>query len=87
MKIIAIKNIVRKDVPIYYRRLFSGVMVVELISKTVEGTLEFTIETKPTGINEVIINSMDSVDYPLLPLTREIKKYITVLDENGGLPG
>jgi len=87
MKIITIKDIIRKDVPIYYRRLFSGTMVVELVSKTAEGRVDFTIETKPTGLNEVIINEMEGVDYPLLPLTKELKKYISVLDESGGLPG
>ena len=86
MKITEIKDLVRKDVPIYYRRLFSGTLVIELINKTVESQIDFTVETKPTGINEVIINHMDTVDYPLLPLNKEIKKFITVLDETGGLP-
>ncbi|MCL1813477.1 MAG: hypothetical protein FWG29_08160 [Treponema sp.] len=86
MKVTAIKELIRKDVPIYYRRLYSGTLVIELVNKSVESHIDFTIETKPTGINEVIINNMESVDYPLLPLTKEIKKYITVLDETGGLP-
>ncbi|MDR1388764.1 MAG: hypothetical protein LBJ31_02165 [Treponema sp.] len=77
---------VRKDVPIYYRRVFSGVLVIDLVNSTREARLEFTLETKPTGVNEVIINNMEVVDYPLLPLTKEIKKFITVLDETGGLP-
>jgi hypothetical protein len=86
MKIIEIKNIIRKDVPIYYRRLFSGTLVLELINKTHESKIDFTIETKPTGINEVIVNNMEPLDYPLLPLIKELKKYISLLDENGGLP-
>jgi hypothetical protein len=86
MKILEIKNMIRKDVPIYYRRLFSGTLVLELLNKTHESRIDFTVETKPTGINEVIVNNMEPVDYPLLPLTREIKKYISLLDENGGLP-
>ena len=86
MKIVSVKDLVRKDVPIYYRRLFSGTLVIELLNSTVESHIDFTVETKPTGINEVIINNLESVDYPLLPLTKEIKKFITVLDETGGLP-
>ena len=86
MKITEIKDLIRKDVPIYYRRLFSGTLVIELIDKSVESHIDFTIETKPTGVNEVIINNMENVDYPLLPLTKEVKKFISVLDENGGLP-
>jgi len=86
MRITAIKNLVRKDVPIYYRRLFSGILVIELVDKTIESHIDFTVETKPTGVNEIIINNMDSIDYPLLPLTKEVKKFLSVLDETGGLP-
>jgi hypothetical protein len=86
MKINGIKDLIRKDVPIYYRRLFSGIAVIELLNKTVESRIDFTIETKPTGLNEVIINSMDPVDYPLIPLTKEVKKFISLLDETGELP-
>jgi hypothetical protein len=86
MKITTIKDLIRKDVPIYYRRLFSGIAVIELLNKTVESRIDFTIETKPTGLNEVIINSMEPVDYPLIPLTKEVKKIISLLDETGELP-
>ena len=86
MKVTGIKELIRKDVPIYYRRLYSGILEIELINKSVESHIDFLIETKPTGVNEVIINNMDSIDYPLLPLTKEIKKFISVLDETGGLP-
>jgi hypothetical protein len=86
MKITTIKDLIRKDVPIYYRRVFSGTLVIELLNKTVESHVDFTIETKPTGLNEVLIDKMDSVDYPLLPLTKEVKKFITILDETGELP-
>jgi hypothetical protein len=86
MRILEVKDIVRKDVPIYYRRLYTGLAILELTGKTVECGLEFTLETKPTGLNEVIINSMDPVDYPLLPLKKEMQKFISTLDENGRLP-
>jgi len=86
MRIAALKNIVRKDVPIYYRRLFSGILEIELINKTVESSINFTIETKPTGINEVTINDMEDVEYPLLPLRKAIKNYISLLDDNDELP-
>jgi hypothetical protein len=86
MKITTIKDLIRKDVPIYYRRLFSGVVVIELLDKTVESHIDFTVETKPTGLNEIIINNMEPVDYPLLPLTKEVKKFISRLDETGELP-
>ncbi|MDR2552474.1 MAG: hypothetical protein LBD31_04825 [Treponema sp.] len=87
MKITAIKDLVRKDVPIYYRRLFSGTLVIEMVNSTVESRIDFTVETSPMGQNEIIINSMEQVDYPLLPLNKEVKKFISLLDETGGLPG
>ena len=86
MKITAIKDLIRKDFPIYYRRLYSGTLIIELINKSEECHIDFTVETKPTGINEVLINAMDNVNYPLLPLTKEIKKFLSILDETGGLP-
>ena len=86
MRIIAIKDLIRKDVPIYYRRLYSGTLVIEIFTSTVESHIDFTMETKPTGISEVIINKIDEVDYPLLPLIKEVKKFLSVLDDTGGLP-
>jgi len=86
MRITTLKNLVRKDVPIYYRRLYSGTLEIELINEKVESNINFTMETKPTGISEVIINEMDHVDYPLIPLTKAVKQYISLLDDNQGLP-
>jgi hypothetical protein len=87
MKILSIKDIVRKDVPIYYRRLFSGTAVLELINQSVERKIDFSFETKPTGQNEISVTFIDPVDYPLVPLVREIKQFLNALDKSGGLPG
>jgi hypothetical protein len=87
MKIKNIKNIIRKDVPIYYRRLFSGIAEMELWDKPIERAIDFTIETKPTGQKQIAVTIVETVDYPLIPIMRELKKYINDLDENGGLPG
>ncbi|MDR1238651.1 MAG: hypothetical protein LBK27_00905 [Treponema sp.] len=86
MKVLAINNIVRKDVPIYYRRLFTGIVVLELMKDSVERRIDFSIENKPTGAKEMSVTFLDTVDYPLIPLTREVKKFIDHLDVNGGLP-
>jgi hypothetical protein len=86
MKIIAIKDIVRKDVPLYYRRLYTGVAVLELLKDAEEYRLDFAIETKPTGQTVISVTFNDKVDYPLVPLTRELKKFIANMDSAGGLP-
>jgi len=86
MKIIEIKDILRKDVPIYYRRLYSSVVVMELVNKQTEFNLDFQIEHKPTGATEISILSMGKVDYPLVPLHKELKKIISDLDSGRKLP-
>ena len=86
MRVSEIKNIVRKDVPIYYRRLYSGLAVMELINKLIEVPLDFQIEHKPTGQIEIGITLSQKVDYPLVPLQKELKKFIGELDSNGKLP-
>ena len=86
MKIVDIKSIVRKDVPIYYRRLYNGIAVLELIKNPVEVPIDFQIEHKPTGQIEINITSMGKVDYPLVPLQKELKQYIGTMDSSGRLP-
>jgi len=87
MKVIEIKNLSRKDVPIYYRRLYSGIAVLDLIKEIVDVPLDFQIEHKPTGHIEISISSnIGQVDYPLVPLKKEIKRFIGTLDSTGKLP-
>jgi hypothetical protein len=86
MRILQIKDIERKDVPIYYRRLFSGILEMELLNATVVRAIEFTIETKPTGARDFFVTLAEPVDYPLIPLMKEIKKYLNELDDSGELP-
>lgn len=87
MKIIEVKDIIRKDVPIYYRRVFSGTVVIEVLNKTEERLIDFTIETQPTGQSDIFITMAEPVDYPLVPLMAELKKFIGNLDSKGELPG
>ena len=86
MKVLEVKNIVRKDVPIYYRRLYSSVVLMELVNKQSEVDMDFQIEIKPTGSTEITITSMGTVDYPLVPLQKELKRIIGELESNNRLP-
>jgi len=86
MKVLAIKDIERKDVPIYYRLVFTGVAAIELFSGTNNYRIEFTIEIKPTGDKEIIVSFKDDVHYPMLPILRELKKIIGTMDSDGELP-
>jgi hypothetical protein len=87
MKVIEIKNIVRKDVPIYYRMFFSGCAGLELgPGNSVERQIDFSIEIKPTGVKEIRVTLAEPVDYPLFPVVKALKTAIDDLDKNGQLP-
>jgi len=86
MRIIEIKDMTRKDMPIYYRRFYSGVAVLELVNKPIECPLDWQIENNATGQTEIALSFKQSVDYPLVPLQKELKKYIGSLDSDGKLP-
>jgi hypothetical protein len=86
MEIRQLKNIVRKDMPIYYRMFYTAVAEIELLGKIIQAGVEFSIETKPTGLKEIIVTLIDQVDYPLVPLVIALKKTIIALDQDGKLP-
>jgi len=86
MKIITLKDMIRKDVPIYYRKLYTSVAVIELNNKQNEYRIDFSMEIKPTGQKEFNVNFIDAVDYPLVPVVKELKRYIAELEAADGLP-
>jgi len=86
MKIVTLKDMIRKDVPIYYRKLYTSVAVIELNNSQNEYRIDFSLEIKPTGAKEVNVTFIDAVDYPLIPVVRELKRYIVELDSADGLP-
>jgi len=86
MKVISIKDMIRKDVPIYYRKLYTGVAVIEMNKGPADYRIDFTIEYKPTGSKDISVSFIDTIDYPLIPINRELKKFISDMDSNGGLP-
>ena len=86
MKVISIKDMIRKDVPIYYRKLYTGVAVIEMNDKSVDYRIDFSIEYKPTGQKEISVTFIDTIDYPLVPVNKELKAYILELENNCALP-
>ena len=86
MKVISIKDIIRKDVPIYYRLLYTGVAVIELSRDPEDFRIDFSVEIKPTGHKEVIVTFLDDIDYPLLPVNKELKQLICDMHTNEMLP-
>ena len=86
MKVVTVKDIVRKDVPIYYRLLYTGVVVIELTKDPEDYRIDFSIEIKPTGLKEIVVSFLDDIHYPLVPIIKEIKTYIDTMHTNGLLP-
>jgi hypothetical protein len=86
IKVITIKDITRKDIPLYYRSLYTGVAVIEISKNSADYHIDFAIEIKPTGNKEISVSFLDTIDYPLLPIIKEIREFINNLDYAGGLP-
>jgi len=86
MKVVSVKDIIRKDVPIYYRLLYTGVAVVELAKGAANYRIDFTIEIKPTGLKEISVTFLDNIEYPLIPVIKELKVIIDKMHEDELLP-
>jgi hypothetical protein len=86
MKVVAVKDIIRKDVPIYYRLLYTGVAVIELAKGAADYRIDFTIEIKPTGLKEISVTFLDALEYPLIPVIKELKTIIDNMHTNELLP-
>ena len=85
MKVTEIRDVVRKDVPIYYRRIYTAVARLELLGAEVDKRVEFSIETKPTGAKEIGVQILDQLDFPLVPVVKELKDFILAMDRSGAL--
>ncbi len=86
MKLLKIKKIEKKDVPLYYRNEYSAISDFILIGdKTTEIALNFSIEMLPTGEKIIDIKFANPVDYPILPLLKVLKAEIEILEKKGNL--
>ena len=86
MKVLTIKNIQRKDVPIYYRQFYTGIAAIDLNKGATDYRIEFSTEIKPTGQMVISVSFLDTLDYPLVPVVQELKKIIDTMHSNGLLP-
>lgn len=86
MQVREIKNLYREETGLYYRRNFTGLAVIELPIKTIEEPLDFIIEVGPMGDKNIDIELKEKIDYPLLPVIKKLKEFITQLEQEGKLP-
>jgi hypothetical protein len=86
MKVVAVKDVIRKDFPIYYRLLYTGVAVIDLTKGVANYRIDFTIEIKPTGHKDISVTFLDNIEYPLIPVIKELKVIIDKMHEDELLP-
>ncbi|HUX51780.1 MAG TPA: hypothetical protein VMW73_13365 [Spirochaetia bacterium] len=87
MEVVEIRNIVRKDTAVFYRRAFIGDAVLAYAADNTQSRrIEFVLEHTATSGVLVEITLLDTPDYPLIPVVEELKKHVTALDRGGKLP-
>jgi hypothetical protein len=86
MRVVELKNLQRNNIPIFYLKKFTGRAVLEFRDNTTEKSVEFIVERKPSGAIEVRVTILDELEYPLIPVVRGLKTYITEMESEGRLP-
>jgi len=86
MRIVELLNISRKETPIFYRRVYTAQAVFESTHGRTGKDIQFTVEHRPVGGVDIHIEPLDNLDYPLIPVVRELKSFIADLDKKGSLP-
>jgi len=87
MKVIRIIDIIRKDVPLYYRNKYTAIAEIE-ISSTVTNRvkIEFAIEVTPISGKVYSVDEIEDLDYPTLPVKKALVEEIKNYDREGLLP-
>lgn len=86
MKIITIKDILKKENHLFYRNDYSGTLVYEAGGgKQIDQPLEFSIERSAMGTVDISVTLPRDFDYPRVPAIRSLKDYISAIDEKGML--
>ena len=86
MRIVELLNISRRETPIFYRRVYTAQAVFESARGRAEKDVQFTVEHRPVGGVDIQVDRVENLDYPLIPVVRELKSYIADLDKRGALP-
>lgn len=86
MKVLEIKDITKKNIPLHYRNEFKGSAVFEYIpQKQEESPVEFTLEHSASGNIDISVKILKKINYPLLPAIASLKAHIRSLEKQGKL--
>lgn len=84
MKFSELSDIVKKDVPLHYRNEYTALALFRNSDgKPLAKRIEFTVEMAPTGQKSIKVNFLDNMEYPLVPILKDIKEEIQSLDKKG----
>lgn len=87
MEVIRIIDIIRKDVPLYYRNKYTAVAEVSLSNSIISKCdIEFTIEVTPISGKLYTIDEIKNLDYPTIPVKKALIELVKNYDREGLLP-
>jgi hypothetical protein len=83
MEVVDLKNIVKKDMAIDYRRVYMATAVLDISGKTVEKKIEMALEDTPLGTVGIKVTLLEDLDYPLIPVIKKITDKTRSLQQEG----
>ena len=83
MEVLQLKDIVKKDMAIDYRRVYTAKAVLDMSGKQVEKKVEMALEHTPLGEVGIKITMLEDIDYPLLPVLKKITEKTRILQKEG----
>ena len=85
MVVHGIDELIKKDIPLYYRNEYEGMGDLEYLGERHRVPVAFSVEIKPDGERIVAVRVKEKLDYPLLPIVRALKETIFSMEKDGRL--
>jgi len=87
MKVLELRDLSKRDFPIYYIREYTAVASFETPGGgRRDAAIAFTLEKKAVGPPEISVQILDRVDWPLLSVIKALRERVALLDQEGRLP-
>ena len=83
MEVTGFKDIVKKDMAIDYRRVYTAVAVLDMRGAQMEKRIEMALEHTPFGEVDIKVTMLEELDYPLIPVLRMITEKVRVMQKEG----
>ena len=83
MEVTELKDIIKKDMAIDYRRVYTATAVIDITGKIAEKKFEMALEHSPMGEVSIKVSLLEDVDYPLIPVIRKIAEKARILQKAG----